>query len=138
MATAPASLRCFPEGVMQLQPLHVDLLDILNRQDRPVVRVLRVFPAIQLVSVYFSQNLGELLLGVVDVPEHLIVEMQNTGPWPSAVRRSSMVMWSSSFLMTSALTARPMALGQPRPGVNLDGGNLHKGHQNQKQTAPAS
>ena len=116
----------FLEEVMFFHPGLIDLLDILNSEDRPVVRVLRVLPAVVLIGVDLVQHLNKLLLRVVDVPEQFVVEVQY--PRPVAVGGTPVIRLNVGvqlFLNAAQAHGVPSRLCQPGPGVQLDGGNLH-------------
>ena len=97
-----------------------------------------MLPAIIFIGIYLGQHLKKLLLRVADVPQQLIVEMQDAGS--VSISGAPVIHGDVVIQLLDDLSVDSPADGsrQPRPGVNLDGGNLHKGHQNQKQTAPAS
>ena len=97
-----------------------------------------MFSAIQLIGIYLSQHLGELLLGVVDVPKQLIVEVQDTGPVPISTSPVIHGDMGIQFLDDLGIDGPADGSCHPGPGVHFDGGDLYQGHHDQKQTAPAS
>ena len=65
---------------MLLQSVIIDPADIGHRMSGPVILVVRVFTAKALIPIYFRQYLNKLLTGVWDVPDKLIIKLQNAGP----------------------------------------------------------
>ena len=67
---------------MLLQALFVDVPNVFDCKDSPIIWIIRMFPAILFIQVNFGKDFNELLFCVRNIPQQLIVEMQDTGTVP--------------------------------------------------------
>lgn len=130
---------------MFFQPFLVDSLNILNGENGSIVGVFGVIGAVMFVCINFRKHLKELFPCMVDVPQQFIVEMQDASSVTICGTPVVHINVGVQFLFNVAQSFRhigidgtPDDLCQSRPGIDLDGGDLHQRQKEQNQTAPAS
>lgn len=110
----------------------------------PAVGILWVLPAEFLIAVDLRQNLDELLPGVGDLSDQLLIEPQDPGPVrirrPLVIGLDVVVQLDPGLLQLGQhlrVDGPPDGLGDGGPGVDPDGGDLDDRQRQDQQPAPA-